>query len=120
MPHFCRVFKREMGIGLPAYFARLRATAAAELLASSGLSVKEVAAAVGFASASRLDRVFVDVFAASPTEYRARSRKAGQEKAIAGKINALTDCASGQKNVRVAAVTPVDGRKRQPMARGIK
>lgn len=48
--HFCRVFKRTTGLTPNQFVIRQRLTRAAELLQHSRLSIKEVAAAVGYAS----------------------------------------------------------------------
>lgn len=70
--HFCRVFRRELGVGFPKYLRMLRARRAETLLRETMLSVKEVAAAVGFDYVVQLDRAFRAGYACSPSEYRAR------------------------------------------------
>jgi AraC-like DNA-binding protein len=70
--HLCRIFKREVGIGLPVYVSRVRAQAAERLLRETSLRVKEIATAVGFNYVTQLDRVFKMVFGCGPKEYRTR------------------------------------------------
>lgn len=70
--HLCRVFKREVGVGLPEYVCRVRARAAEKLLRESLLSIKEISAAVGFTYVTQLDRAFKVALGCTPREYRKR------------------------------------------------
>lgn len=71
--HFCRVFRRSVGIGLPEYVRRVRTRKAEQLLRETNLSIKEVTAAVGFAYVTQLDRAFMGAHGCPPTEYRNRN-----------------------------------------------
>lgn len=70
--YLCRIFRREMRIGLPEYISKVRADAAETLLRETFMSVKEIAAAVGFTYVAQLDRAFKTKCGQSPREYRAR------------------------------------------------
>lgn len=70
--YLCRIFKREAGMGLPDYISAVRAQAAGKLLRETPLTVKEIAAAVGFTYVTQLDRAFKTAFRSTPKEWRAR------------------------------------------------
>jgi len=74
--HVSRLFQQQLGQGFSSYLADLRLRRAADLLTRTNLSVKEVAAAVGFGHASNFYRRFVDRFGVSPREYRRQHREA--------------------------------------------
>jgi|SRR5579859_7013678 len=69
-PYLCRVFKREVGMGIPEYVCRVRVRAAEKLLRETVLSIKEVAAAVGFTYITQLGRAFKGIYGCAPKEYR--------------------------------------------------
>src|SRR5262245_42831497 len=69
--HLCRVLKRHTGVTFVTLLRRARVRAACRLLQTTMLSMKEIAARVGFSSASRFDRDFKTVCGVSPSEYRA-------------------------------------------------
>lgn len=71
-PYLCRVFKREVGLGIPGYICRVRANAAEKLLRETVFSIKEIAAAVGFTYITQLDRAFKSNYGCAPKEYRTR------------------------------------------------
>lgn len=68
-----RRFKQETGWGFRQYVRRVRVEKAAALLVTTGLSIKEVAAAVGYTPrcVSEFDRHFKDTYGLTPTQYRA-------------------------------------------------
>lgn len=70
--HLCRIFRRQVGVGLPEYVCRVRAAKAEKLLQDTSLSIKEITAAVGFAYVTQLDRSFKTLHGCSPKEYRSR------------------------------------------------
>lgn len=72
-PYLCRVFKREVGIGLPQYVRRVRAQQAEKLLRETVFSIKEITAAVGFRYVTQLDRAFKATYGCVPKEYRGKS-----------------------------------------------
>jgi UDP-galactopyranose mutase len=71
--HLCRVFRREMGMGVPDYICRMRLRSAEQLLQDGMLSIKEIAAAIGFNHVAQLDRVFKTAHGCCPKEYRRKS-----------------------------------------------
>ncbi len=74
--YLCRLFKQEMGRSPKEYCVELRMRGAASLLVESRLSVAEVAATTGFASATRFSQAFTKYYGTSPTAFRARARAA--------------------------------------------
>lgn len=68
--HFCRLFRREMGLSFRDYLQGLRVGRARALLADPRLSVTEVAYAVGFNDLSHFDKVFRRIAGVPPSEYR--------------------------------------------------
>jgi AraC-like DNA-binding protein len=68
--HLCRVFRHEIGIGIPEWIRRVRVEQAEKLLRETAMSVKEVASVVGFTYVTQLDRVFRKHFGKVPTQYR--------------------------------------------------
>jgi AraC family transcriptional regulator of arabinose operon len=68
--YYARLFKDRTGCAPIDYFIRLRMEHAGHLLAGTCLSVKEVAAALGYADQFYFSRVFKAVNRVSPSEYR--------------------------------------------------
>jgi AraC-like DNA-binding protein/DNA-binding CsgD family transcriptional regulator len=68
--HFFALFKRQVGCAPIDYFIRLRMQQACRLLDETALSVKEVAAAVGYDDPFYFSRVFKSVNRVAPSEYR--------------------------------------------------
>ncbi len=64
-----RAFKRALGESVGSYILRRRLVVAKDLLVSSGMSVKEVAASVGFRDQSYFSRVFKREEGVSPTDF---------------------------------------------------
>lgn len=75
--HFTALFKRQTGCPPIDYFIRLRMRRACRLLEETALSVKEVAAALGYDDPFYFSRLFKAVNHTAPTEYRASRRMAG-------------------------------------------
>lgn len=67
---FCREFKAAFGVTFVEYLAHHRIHEAKRLLGNRGMSVTDVAAAVGFTDPSYFTRVFRKVAGTSPSEYR--------------------------------------------------
>jgi transcriptional regulator GlxA family with amidase domain len=65
------LFKEETGVTLSEYVKLLRLRRAAELLATTFLSVKEVMTETGLKSQSHFVRVFKRAYGLTPTRYRA-------------------------------------------------
>ncbi len=72
--HLCRLFTAGVGISPARCIKLLRLKAAADLLARSALSVKEIGANVGINSQSHFVRDFRVVFDQSPKQYRLKHR----------------------------------------------
>lgn len=68
--HFCREFRRVMGVSPYAYVTRRRIARAALLLAGSGLSIAEIGKSVGFKSHAHFTHAFVQSEKKTPREYR--------------------------------------------------
>lgn len=68
--YFFSLFKSATGSSPIAYFIRLRMRLACELLQNQGLSIKEVAAEVGYKDSAYFSRVFKLVTGVSPGNYR--------------------------------------------------
>lgn len=71
--YFSRAFKAEMGVPPGQYLVELRMKKAAQLLAVTFLSVKEIMAAVGYNNKSNFGRCFKRHFDVTPSEYRNRA-----------------------------------------------
>jgi len=68
-----RLFKKEMGVLISDYLVEQRLQKAAYLLTTSGLSIKEIAFAVGYEHHSSFTRAFEGRFSQSPKYYREHS-----------------------------------------------
>lgn len=73
--HLRRIFKRETGVPPMQYLRALRIERAKELLESSSLSVKEIAAEVGTGDVSHFVRNFKKSSGTAPTAHRACRRR---------------------------------------------
>jgi two-component system, response regulator YesN len=82
--HLCRVLKRQTGDTFVTLLRRARVRAACHLLESTTLCMKEIAARVGFSSASRFARDFKKVCGISPSEYRLDALQRGARDRTAG------------------------------------
>jgi AraC family transcriptional regulator len=70
--HFCRVFKRHLGISPLQFFIRMRVERAKELLKNRALSVSMVALEVGFNDISNFIKHFKKVTGITPSAFRKR------------------------------------------------
>ena len=73
--YFCKCFKRATGIGFSEFLGRARVENAKQALASSVLSISEIADQAGFGSLSQFNRTFHRYVGCSPKEYRASQRQ---------------------------------------------
>jgi len=73
--HFFALFKRRIGLAPMDYFTRLRMERACQLLETTSLSVKEVAAVLGYEDQFYFSRVFKQVNRLAPSDYRAAQMK---------------------------------------------
>ena len=68
--HFCRFFKRHMGISAIEYLNVYRVSKALDLLRDRALSITDVALQTGFDDVNYFSRVFKKIRHQTPTEYR--------------------------------------------------
>ncbi len=68
--HFCRQFKRQMGLTVMEYILKTRIIIAKELLLESELSIGEISERCGFSSLSYFSRVFKADTGMTPTQYK--------------------------------------------------
>jgi transcriptional regulator GlxA family with amidase domain len=73
--HFFVLFKRRIGSAPIDYFTRMRMQRACRLLCETNLSVKEVAAKLGYDDPFYFSRVFKSVNRLAPSDYRAAQLK---------------------------------------------
>jgi transcriptional regulator GlxA family with amidase domain len=74
--HYFALFKRQTGTAPIDFFIRLRMDHARQLLDSTSLSVKEIAATMGYDDPFYFSRVFKSVHRIAPAEYRRRNGQA--------------------------------------------
>ena len=74
--HGARLFKKHVGLGIREYATRTRLAAATDKLKTTTLSIKEIAADLGYRSQTDLSRQFKQWFCLSPTEFRIAHRQA--------------------------------------------
>ncbi|UCD36498.1 MAG: helix-turn-helix domain-containing protein [Nitrospiraceae bacterium] len=75
--HFCKVFKKHMGMSPLKYVAFLRVTKAKELLLRDDLNISDVAWEVGFNDLSNFNKHFKKHTGISPSAYKTRGRRPG-------------------------------------------
>ena len=73
--HFCKKFKKAYGIPPRHYLSRLRMHRAAELLSSTDMKVREVAASVGYPSQLNFSDAFLSHFGRRPSEFKKEKYK---------------------------------------------
>lgn len=71
--HFCRVFKRAVGLSPHQYLLKARLERSQQLLMQSEVSIGVVAEMLGFTSQSHFNRAFRKLFGQAPTAYRKRA-----------------------------------------------
>lgn len=72
--HYIRVFKREMG-ETPMHYITMRKIECAEMMLSTeDMSVKSIAASLGFVEHSYFNRIFKKIVGQTPLEYRANTK----------------------------------------------
>ncbi|MCC5840371.1 MAG: helix-turn-helix transcriptional regulator [Opitutales bacterium] len=72
LDHFGRVFRKVMGCGAQEFVMKARVARARQLLLESGLSVKQIAAELGYNSPFFFSRQFRSIVGESPTDFRRR------------------------------------------------
>ena len=73
--HFCRLFKKHVGISAVDYINEFRISKAEILLRTTDLAITEIASAVGFEDANYFSRVFRKTKKLSPTDYRNQANR---------------------------------------------
>lgn len=68
--HFCRIFKKHMGITPMNYIFKMRSNLAKDFLRSSNLNISEIAYSVGFGSYNSFIIEFKKYTGTTPTKYR--------------------------------------------------
>jgi transcriptional regulator GlxA family with amidase domain len=68
------LFRNQVGVDLESYLRNARLQKAADLLRHTELSIKAIAALVGYRHASSFDRGFKKRFELEPADYRRRNR----------------------------------------------
>jgi AraC family transcriptional regulator len=68
--HFSRAFKKSFGISPVRHVRAIRIETARELLKLRGMTIAEVAEAVGFKGAAQFSRAFFEIMRVTPSEYR--------------------------------------------------
>jgi transcriptional regulator GlxA family with amidase domain len=84
--HFFALFKRRIGSAPIDYFTRLRMQRACHLLEQTSLSVKEIAAELGYDDPFYFSRVFKSVNRMAPSDYRAAQRETTGKPGDKGRI----------------------------------
>jgi AraC family transcriptional regulator len=72
--HFCRVFKRAVGLSPHQYLLKARLERAQQMLGYSDVSIAVVADMLGFTSQSHFNRVFRKYSGEAPTSFRNNGR----------------------------------------------
>jgi transcriptional regulator GlxA family with amidase domain len=86
--HLCHSFKAEIGMSVGQYLKALRMKKAGELLETTSLSVKQIAAEVGMNDQSHFVRTFKKTYGQTPSEYR---QNPGAQSALSSKENSTND-----------------------------
>jgi len=82
--HGARLFKKQTGLGFREYSKRRRLAVAADQLEKTSLSVKEIAADLGYKSQTDLSRQFRNIFGLNPTDFRMAHHRAIQFRVSCG------------------------------------
>ena len=85
--HAARLFKKQIGLGVREYTKRKRLAVAADKLKTTTLSIKEIAADLGYKSQSDLSRQFKRLFRLNPTEFRIAHRQASCQSLLRHGLN---------------------------------
>ncbi len=77
--HGARLFKKHTGLGVREYAKRKRLAVALDKLKTTTLSIKEIAADLGYKSQTDLSRQFKRLFCLNPTEFRIAHRQTARQ-----------------------------------------
>jgi AraC family transcriptional regulator len=83
--HMMRQFKASTGLTVHRYIEEIRLAAAKQMLADDNMSIKEVAARLGFSSQRYFSAAFRRLMTVAPTEYRVQARSYSACAAIAAR-----------------------------------
>ncbi len=89
--HGARLFKKHTGLGIREYTKRKRLAVAAEKLKTTTLSIKEIAADLGYKSQTDLSRQFKHLFCLNPTEFRIAHRQPALQSMLLPGLNLTPD-----------------------------
>jgi AraC family transcriptional regulator len=78
VPHFCRVFKKAVGVSPHQYVMKARLDRAQQMLEQSEVAIGLIAEQLNFPSQSDFSRAFHRLTGQTPSEYRARTLRALQ------------------------------------------
>lgn len=70
VPYLSRLFKEELGIGFNEYLTQVRLEESEKLLSDTALSIKEIAAAVGYPDEKYYSKLYKKTKGIKPSEYR--------------------------------------------------
>jgi AraC-like DNA-binding protein len=68
--HFCRLFRKEVGMSCWQYLNNFRIIKAKQLLSETDLSITQICYETGFSSLTHFERVFKQIEGQTPSEYR--------------------------------------------------
>jgi len=77
-PHAARLFRQCCGLTIREYTKRKRFRSATKYLETTPLSIKEIAANLGYSTPADFFRKFKELFHMTPSDYRERSRTASR------------------------------------------
>lgn len=69
-PYLSRIFKEKTGTGFNEYLTKVRLEESEKLLSDTNLSIKEIAAAVGYSDEKYFSKLFKKTLGIKPTDYR--------------------------------------------------
>lgn len=69
-PYLSRIFKEKTGTGFNEYLTKIRLEESEKLLSDTNLSIKEIAAAVGYSDEKYYSKLFKKTIGIKPTDYR--------------------------------------------------
>jgi AraC-like DNA-binding protein len=89
--HASRVFRSALGIGVREYMKRVRLGAAGRKLESTSLSIKEIAADLGYKTPADLFRQFKQAFRITPKRFRALRRSRENDQGSSSDVPSMSD-----------------------------
>lgn len=89
--HASRVFRSAVGIGVREYMKRVRLGAARRKLESTSLSIKEIAADLGYKSPADLFRQFKQAFRVTPKRFRDLRRSRENDQGSGSTMPSMSD-----------------------------